>query len=118
MRALGNNLVESSVLVRPPDSKDVSMKKRDNRQADRQIEELEYLNKLSDEQINVEDIPEMTDWSGAQRGLFYKPVKQQITLRLDADVLHWFRAHMPNGRGYQTAINQALRDHIKREIAG
>jgi len=36
----------------------------------------------------------------------YRPIKQPVTLRLDADVLMWFKA---KGRGYQTRINQALR---------
>ncbi len=36
----------------------------------------------------------------------YKPVKKPVTLRLDADVLAWFKKQ---GRGYQTRINRALR---------
>jgi len=36
----------------------------------------------------------------------YKPLKKPVTLRLDADVLAWFKKH---GRGYQTRINRALR---------
>jgi uncharacterized protein (DUF4415 family) len=58
-------------------------------------------------------IPEATgDWSGAKRGLFYRPVKQQITLRLDADVIDWFKKHHPQGEGYQTSINRALREYV------
>ena len=56
--------------------------------------ELEFLSQLDDDKINVREFPEMLDWSGAQRGVFYKPVKQQITLRLDADIIHWFRVQM------------------------
>jgi uncharacterized protein (DUF4415 family) len=37
---------------------------------------------------------------------FYRPVKQPVTLRLDADVVAWFKKQ---GRGYQTRINRALR---------
>ena len=44
----------------------------------------------------------------------YRPVKKQITLRLDADVLSWFRALAPNGRGYQTEINRVLREYAGR----
>ena len=36
----------------------------------------------------------------------YRPIKRPVTLRLDADVVAWFKA---DGRGYQTRINQALR---------
>ena len=46
---------------------------------------------LAEEKIDTSDIPEILDWSGAKRGLLYRPVKQQITLRLDADVIAWFK---------------------------
>ena len=38
--------------------------------------------------------------------------KEQVTLRLDRDVLRWFRAH---GRGYQTRINAVLRGYYLHE---
>jgi uncharacterized protein (DUF4415 family) len=44
---------------------------------------------------------------------FYRPVKRPITLRLDADVLAWFKK---DGRRYQTRINQALRQVMEREM--
>ncbi len=81
---------------------------------------LDYLATLSDDDIDLSDMPEITDWSNAVRGKFYRPVKQQLTLRLDADVVHWFKTHA-EGRGYQTKINAALRrfveDEMKREKA-
>lgn len=67
---------------------------------------------LPDEAIDLADMPETADWSDAERGRFYRPVKQQLTLRLDADVVHWFRTHGQSG-GYQTRINQALRDYVE-----
>ena len=42
------------------------------------------------------------------------PVKRQITLRLDVDIIAWFKARARDGRGYQTDINGALRDHVQR----
>ncbi|MBM3557450.1 MAG: BrnA antitoxin family protein [Alphaproteobacteria bacterium] len=60
------------------------------------------------------DMPEIRDWSGAKRGLFYRPIKRQLTLRLDADVVAWFRGQAKDGSGYQTRINRALRDHIAK----
>jgi uncharacterized protein (DUF4415 family) len=54
------------------------------------------------------------DWSKAERGKLYRPVKQQLTLRLDADVIHWFKSHAKGG-GYQTRINQALRRYVEEE---
>ncbi len=44
---------------------------------------------------------------------FYRPLKKPITLRLDADVLAWFKK---DGRRYQTRINQALRKVMEREM--
>jgi uncharacterized protein (DUF4415 family) len=73
------------------------------------------LEALPDDRIDTSDIPEVTDWTGWRRGVFYRPVKQQITLRLDADIVDWFRCHAPHGTGYQTDINRALRDHVARQ---
>jgi uncharacterized protein (DUF4415 family) len=42
----------------------------------------------------------------ADIGSLYKPIKKPVTLRLDADVLAWFKV---DGRGYQTRINKVLR---------
>ena len=78
------------------------------------LADLQALEELPDDQIDTTDIPEILDWSGARRGVFYRPVKQQITLRLDADVISWFKAHAQGGRGYQTDINRALREHVVR----
>jgi len=44
---------------------------------------------------------------------FYKPIKKPVTLRLDADVLAWFKR---DGRMYQTRINAALRRVMEREM--
>jgi uncharacterized protein (DUF4415 family) len=46
-------------------------------------------------------------------GVLYRPIKKPVTLRLDADVLAWFKK---SGRGYQTRINRALRELMKGEI--
>ena len=84
-----------------------------NRIHNEQKAEIESLAALSDENIDTSDIPEILDWSGARRGALYRPVKQQITLRLDADVVAWFRANTPDGKRYQTEINRVLREHAK-----
>lgn len=77
-------------------------------------EQIRTLEALSDDQIDTTEAPEILDWSDARRGVFYRPVKQQITLRLDADIIAWFKAHARGGRGYQTDINGALREHLHR----
>jgi uncharacterized protein (DUF4415 family) len=75
---------------------------------------LRALAALPDREIDTREMPEIVDWSGARRGLFYRPVKRQITLRIDADVIEWFRSRARRGEGYQTNINRALRDYIKQ----
>ena len=77
-----------------------------------QMAELKSLASQRDSAIDTSDAPELLDWSGAKRGLFYRPVKQQLTLRLDADVIAWFKHHSRRGKGYQTRINLALRDYV------
>ena len=58
--------------------------------------------------VDTSEIPEITEeqWKQAQRGKFYRPVKRQITARVDADVLNWLKSH---GKGYQSRINAILR---------
>ena len=89
------------------------MKKGTTELAKARMAEVEALAGLPDDQIDTTDIAEVLDWSDARRGVFYRPVKRQITLRLDADVVAWFKAHAHGGRGYQTAINRALREHVQ-----
>jgi uncharacterized protein (DUF4415 family) len=78
-----------------------------------QLAELSALAALPDNAIDTSDAPEVIDWSGAKRGLFYRPVKQQLTLRVDADVIAWFKAQATSKEGYQTRINRALREYVQ-----
>jgi uncharacterized protein (DUF4415 family) len=66
---------------------------------------LKKLADLPEREIDLSDIPEITDWSNAVRGRFYRPVKKPITIRLDVDVIAWLWA---GGKGYQTRINQTF----------
>jgi uncharacterized protein (DUF4415 family) len=75
---------------------------------------------LRDEDIDLSDVPEVTPemWARAvvkRGGVAVKPAKPQITIRIDADVLEWFRAR---GRGYQSEMSALLRaymeEHAKR----
>ena len=75
--------------------------------------ELKSLAVLPDDAIDTSDAPELLDWSDPRRGLFYRPVKQQLTLRLDADVIAWFKKHTTPDEGYQTRINRALREYVQ-----
>jgi uncharacterized protein (DUF4415 family) len=70
--------------------------------------ELAALSARSERDIDFSDLPPTTreDWAGAIRGKFYRPVKQQLTVRIDADVLEWLKSQ---GKGYQRRLNAILR---------
>src|SRR5205823_4100141 len=94
------------------------MKKAASKQLTRaQRAELKSLAALRDDVIDTSDAPELLDWSGAKRGLFYRPIKQQLTLRLDADVVAWFKSHTASNEGYQTRINRALREYVQGQLS-
>jgi uncharacterized protein (DUF4415 family) len=79
------------------------------------IRRLEQLSRRPDAAIDTSDIPELTEkfWQNAVRNPFYRPVKQQLTLRLDADIIAWLRRH---GKGYQTRANSLLRDAMLGDL--
>jgi len=62
------------------------------------------------------------DFSQAQRGPVVPspPNKTRITIRIDTDVLDWFRqrVHLQGGGSYQRLINEALREYMLRETEG
>lgn len=81
----------------------------------KQKAEIRKLAAMPERDIDISDIPETTDWSKAVVGKYYRPVKQQITLRLDADMLAWFK----NQKGkYQTHINRVLRRYMEIHRTG
>ena len=71
------------------------------------------LDSMADDEIDFSDLEEVTPELFAQgivrQGLKPTSRKEQITIRLDSDVLHWFRAQ---GKGYQTRINDLLRAYM------
>ena len=77
--------------------------------------ELEALARKPDSEIDYSDIPPLTDdfFAKARTGIFYKPVKKSVTMRLDADVLEWLRSA---GAGYQTRANKILRNAMMEAL--
>ncbi|HTV66533.1 MAG TPA: BrnA antitoxin family protein [Bryocella sp.] len=76
-----------------------------------QKRELAALAVLPDDQIDTSDIPELPvrAWKDAVRGRSYRPLKQAVSLRLDADVVAWLKKP---GKGYQTRANYLLRQQM------
>jgi uncharacterized protein (DUF4415 family) len=68
-----------------------------------------------DSEIDFSEIPPLKEsfWKNAVRNPFYRPVKQQLTVRLDADVVAWLRQQ---GKGYQTRLNKVLRHAMLEDI--
>lgn len=73
-------------------------------------EQLQRLRSKPDDEIDFGDIPELGDdfWQNAQ--IVVSSNKKSITLRVDEDVLQWFRS---KGKGYQTLMNAVLRSYAK-----
>ncbi len=75
--------------------------------------EIAAIEAIRDEDIDLSDGPEITDWTGGVRGRFYRPEKQAVTIRLDADVVAWFKGAEPK---YQTAVNRVLREYMLSHV--
>jgi uncharacterized DUF497 family protein len=73
---------------------------------ERRKREIAAIAAKSDAEIDLSEMPEVLDWSGAEMGKFYRPAKKPVTLRLDGDVIEWLKSFGP---GYQTRANGLLR---------
>ncbi len=73
-------------------------------------EELERLDALTDDEIDTSDISPLGEefWKNAK--VVLPKQKQPISIRLDDDILEWFKAQ---GRGYQSRINAVLRSYME-----
>jgi uncharacterized protein (DUF4415 family) len=87
----------------------------DIRLSAKQLRRLKKIAQMPDSEIDFSDIPELTEkfWRNAVRNPFYRPVKKQLTLRLDADVIAWLRRQ---GKGYQTRANALLRAAMLEDV--
>ena len=79
--------------------------------------DFKRLDAMKDEDIDFSDIPPITPEMFAKavirRGLKPIPRKKQLTLRMDSDVIEWFKKQ---GRGYQTKINSLLRAYMEQHL--
>ncbi|EKT4455463.1 BrnA antitoxin family protein [Pseudomonas putida] len=69
------------------------------------------LVRQDDKDIDTSDIPEL-DQDFFRQAELRVPAKQTVTIRLDSDVLAWFKEQ---GSGYQTRINQLLRQYMQAQ---
>lgn len=77
--------------------------------------ELKALAAKPDAGIDYSDISPLDEsfWEKAEKGHFYRPVKTQASVRIDADVMAWLREP---GKGYQTRLNAILREAMLRDL--
>ena len=68
--------------------------------------DLARIDRMREADIDYSDIPPLDKTFLKKATAPWPPVKRQLTIRLDADVLGWLKGH---GRGYQTRINRILR---------
>jgi uncharacterized protein (DUF4415 family) len=78
---------------------------------------VRHIAAIREDEIDTSDIPEITEaqWATVQKGRHFRPTKTSVTIRLDADLVAWFKAHAENG-GYQTEMNRVLRRHMLEAI--
>ncbi len=72
----------------------------------------ERLRSMKDEDIDFSDIPKLSE--EFIRGMVWVGPKVPVSLRVDPDVMAWFKRH---GRGYQTRINAVLRAYVSAQKA-
>ena len=70
----------------------------------------ERIRAMADEEIDTGDIPPLDDDFFAHAELRLPKPKQSVTIRLDADVVEWYKAQ---GKGYQTRMNAILRRYME-----
>ncbi|MBW4039686.1 MAG: BrnA antitoxin family protein [Acidobacteria bacterium] len=94
--------------------KTISKRKAGTPTTAEQRRQLAAAAKMPESRIDTSDAPELPaeTWKDAMRGRFYRPVKQAVSLRLDADVLAWLKK---DGEGYQTRANQMLRERMLKD---
>jgi len=78
-------------------------------------EEISILTVKNDRDIDFSDIPATSesDWTSAIRGKHFRPVKRQLTVRIDSDVIEWLKSQ---GKGYQSRLNDILRNAMIEKL--
>jgi len=84
---------------------------------EKQRQHLEALALRQDDPVDLSDQPELTDaqLAAMKPAAHYRPLKRQITARVDADVLAWLKSQ---GKGYQSRINAILRREMLEQRQG
>ena len=73
---------------------------------------FERLRRMADEEIDYSDIPKLDEWFWKSAKLRMPEPKDRLTIRLDHDIVEWFKKR---GSGYQTRINAILRSYMNAQ---
>ncbi len=81
---------------------------------DREGRQLQRLRDMPDSEIDLSDAPPVEPFPPSEIyvGRFYRPIKKLVSIRVDADVLAWFRSR---GKKYQTYMNEVLRREMQSQ---
>jgi len=73
--------------------------------------EIRKLYARRDRSLDRSDVPQLSpgQWAKGEIGRFYRPIKTQISFRIDADLLAWLKS---KGGGHLSRINAILREHM------
>jgi len=77
--------------------------------------DLKRLRNMKDEEIDYSDIPELDEAFFEKAVIVLPQPKASVCIRLDQEVLEWFKAQ---GKGYQTRINALLRAYMEAQTKG
>ena len=91
------------------------MKLKNPLSADELERKIAAISNIKDEEINTTDIQPLTDdsFKNAIFNPYYKPVKKQLTVRLDAVLIEWLKGQ---GKGYQTRLNDILKKAMIEDL--
>ena len=91
------------------------MKLKNPLSADELERQIAAISNIKDEEINTSDIPLLTNdfFKNAIVNPYYKPVKKQLTVRLDAVLIEWLKSQ---GKGYQTRLNDILKKAMIEDL--
>lgn len=68
---------------------------------------------IPDSSIDTSEMKEWTEADFTRADRLYKPIKKDVHIRLDADVIEWLKQ---NGAGYQTRANDILRQAMLKDV--
>ena len=74
-------------------------------------DQIKFLNNLKDINLDYSDIPEVSNFNNWQPNPFFKPIKAQLSAKIDKDILAWLKTH----GAVSKYINQLLREKMFEE---